>query len=219
MARAFGAILFYGAANITIPGAQTGVAAGTANWVRNAAADFSINNTAGAATFNLFVQLADVKRPFITGPFQPGQGTILTGSEFQNAFGNAAGGPSNPFSGGSSFSQTPAFPWGISIVDAFAVYSLAVANATTISLTLTRQVYAEGVATAAAQLLTSATLAVTTTASPTTCHVQKVAQAQPITFESTDFSDLILELQLVVPATTTFRVYGMGFHAIVEYGG
>jgi hypothetical protein len=219
MARTFGAMLYYGAMNLNLPGTQVGTGAGTANWVRNGLGDVSLNNVAGAATFNIFAQIADFKRPYITFPAYPGQGTVPVSNEFQEIFGTAAGGPSNPFSGGQAGSQfgTPALPWGIAILDIFAVYSLSVANATSVTLGLTRATYTENAAFTNTAVVAATAISAVTTTGAGTPHVQKVALAQPLSYETNDLSDLAIELVLVLPATTTMRVYGIGCHCAVEF--
>ena len=60
-------------------------------------------------------------------------------------------------------------------------------------------------------------LAVTTTTSATTPHVQKFTLPQPLVYETADFSDLVLEVSIVAAATSAVRLYGMGMHVAVEY--
>lgn len=220
MSRTFGGILFYGACNINLPFSQQGSGANQAAWTRNATGDWSLNNanTTGAVALNFFVQLADVKRPFFTFPFAPGQGTVLASSEFQNTFGTAAGGPSNPYSGSlTSFGGTPAFPYGIAIIDVFAIYSVTTLALSAATLAVNRAAYVENTAFTNTAILAPTGVATGVSASATSPHVQKVALAQPLTFESIDNSDLTIELVLTPQATTAYRVYGIGAHLAVEY--
>lgn len=215
-------MFFYGAANINMPGTQQGTAAGTINWVRNGLGDFSLNNAAGVATFNLFAQLADLKRPYITFPNAPGlQGTFPTANEFGNAFGTAAGGPSNPVSGGATITgatfETPNWPAGIAIIDIFAVYSVQTAALTTATLGLNRTVYTENAAFTNTAVVAATGIATTTTTGAGTPHVQKVSLAQPLAFETNDASDLLIELVITTAATSAIRVYGLGCHVAVQY--
>lgn len=221
MARTFGGMLFYGACNINLPLTQQGTGANQAAWTRNGTGDWSLNNpnTTGTSALNFFVQLADVKRPFITFPAQPGQGnSIAVSSEFQNLFGTAAGGPSNPFSGGAAAPEgTPAFPWGIAVIDIFAVYSVSTLALSAATLALNRATYTENVAFTNTAVVAPTAIATATNGAAGAPHVQKVTLAQPILFESNDISDLTIELVLTPQATTAIRVYGIGAHVAVEY--
>lgn len=228
MARTFGGMIFYDATQIVTPSVQQSVGAGapaatTVALVRNALGDFSWNNAAGANTYNFITGMEAIKRPYFAFPAFPGQGTVLTANEFQELFGaSGASGipvPGNPWSGGQTGSQfgTAAFPWGVSIIDVFAVYSLQTAAATSVTLGLNRATYTENAAfTNAAVLAATAVSAVTTTGAATP-HVQKVALAQPLVYESADISNLQIELIAVLPATSLIRVYGLGVHVAVEY--
>src|SRR6267142_6534819 len=102
MARSFGSLLFYSAANLNLPTALTGGAtAGNYNLVRQGVGDVSLNNNAGVQTVQFWADIADVKRPPNILFNFPGLGgaRVLT-KEFQEAFGKAAGTPSDPFGGG-----------------------------------------------------------------------------------------------------------------------
>jgi len=219
MARTFGALLFYGAMNLNLPSAQQGAAAGQWQWTRNALGDYSLNNVAGVATSNIVASIADYKRPYITFPAFPGQGTVVTSNEFQNAFGTAAGGPSNPFSGGLTGSQfeTAAIPWGLAVIDIFAVYSVQTAALTTATLGLNRASYVENTAFTNTAVQAATAIATTTTTSATTPHVQVVTLAQPLSYETLNNSDLSIELLLTTAATSAVRVYGLGMHCAVEF--
>lgn len=218
MARTFGALLFYNATQISAT--SGGVLPTTQSvYTRNAAGDYSWNQIA-SQTVQYQCGIADVKRPYITFPAPAGVGTLPLSNEFKEMFGTAAGGPGNPFSGGQTGIQfeTAAFPYGLAVIDVFAIYSVGtnpLSAGSTISLF--RQRYAEGVANAQDTLVNAVAVTLTTTASATTCHVFKSSLAQPLVFESTDNSDLVLELALVTPAGGTARVYGIGVHAAVEY--
>lgn len=226
MARSFGAQLYYSAANLNLPTALTGGAtAGNYNLVRNALGDVSLNNNAGAATVQFWCDIADVKRPQNILFNYPGIGnaTALT-NEFQEAFGTASGTPSNPFSGnvaassvrGSQFG-TPFVPWGIAIIDVFAVYSVVTAALTAATIGLNRTIYTENAAFTNTAVLAATGIALTTTTSATTPHVQKVSLAQPLVYEADDFSNVSVELLITAAATSAVRVYGVGVHAVVEY--
>ena len=217
MARTFGGLLFYNASQLVATAA--GVYTTTQSvYTRNAAGDVSFNQIA-SQTVQYQIGMADLKRPFINFPAFPGQSTVPLSNELQEMFGTAAGGPGNPFSGGQTGTQfgTPTIPWGLAVLDIFAVYSVATNPLTTATIGLYRQVYAEGVATAQTVLVNAAAISTATTASATTCHVQKSTLPQPLVYESTDASDLVLELALVTPAASTARVYGIGMHVACEY--
>lgn len=219
MARTFGGLLFYGAANLNLPGASVGGAAGNYNWVRNALGDVSLNNAAGISTVQFWANIADYKRPFFGFPANPGQGTVPNSNEFQEAFGTAAGGPGNPFSGGSTGSVlgTPTLPWGLSVIDVFAVYSVVTAALTTATIGLNRATYTENAAFTNTAVLAATAIATTTTAAAGSPHVQKVALAQPLLYEVNDFSDLSVELVITTAATSAVRIYGIGVHCAVEF--
>lgn len=221
MARTFGGLVFFGPTDIGIGPAfaQVGTGAGQLSLTRNALGDWSLNNGAGATTFNVIADLSIIKRPYFTFPAFPGQGTVLTSSEFQELFGTAAGGPGNPFSGGATGSQfeTPATPWGISIVDVFAVYSVQTANLVAATIGLNRATYTENTAFTNNAVLAATGIALTQTTSATTPHVQKVSLAQPLVYEANDSSDLAIEATFQVAGTTALRVYGIGAHVAVEY--
>jgi hypothetical protein len=220
MARTFGALLFYSAANLNLPTAQQGTAAGQYAWVRNGLGDVSLNNTAGVSTVQIWADLADYKRPYVTFPATPGQGTLLTSNEFQEVFGTAAGGPSNPFSGGATASQfgTPPLPWGVAVIDIFAVYSVQTAALTAATLGLNRATYTENTAFTNTAVVAATAIALTTTTGAGTPHVQKVTLAQPLNFEINDISNLNIELVITTAATSAVRVYGLGAHCAVEFG-
>lgn len=207
MARTFSGLLFYNASQINITG--------TTVYTRNAAGDYSYNQAA-SQTVQYQMGIADLKRPFTTFPAFPGQGTVPLANELQEVFGTAAGGPGDPM--GPGFSGTPAKPWGVSIIDAFAVYSVGTNPLSAGSvLGLYRQKYAEGVANGQDVLINAVAITLTATASATTCHVFKSTLAQPLSFESLDNSDIVLETILITPAGGTARMYGLGLHVAVEY--
>jgi hypothetical protein len=212
MARTFGGFLFYDPSMISFI-----QAAGTVALTRNAQADLSINISASSSA-QIFVGLDAIKRPYFTFPAFPGQGTVPNSNEFQTPFGTAAGGPSNPFSGGTvSFSGTPATPWGLSVIDIVVYYSVVTNPLSVATVTLARNTFAEGVANAQTIIQNATAIATTTTANATTLHASKVTLAQPLTFEGVDNSDILAEIILTVPAGGSSRVYGVGFHVAVEY--
>lgn len=213
MARTFGGYVFYDPSGLNFI-----QSAGTVALTRNAQADLSINLSA-SSTAQIFVNLDLIKRPYFTFPAFPGQGTVLTSNEFQEVFGTAAGGPGNPMSGGSTGSifQTPTIPWGLALVDIVVFYSVVTNPLTTATVTIARNTYAEGVANAQTLIQNATAIATTTTTNATTCHASKITMAQPLTYESTDGSDILTEIILTTPAGGTSRVYGVGFHLAVEY--
>jgi hypothetical protein len=229
MARTFGGLIFYNALGVIVPTANVGVAAGNYALTRNAAGDWSWNNVAGAATVVLSADNSNLTRPYITLPAFPGQGTVPTTNEFQEAFGTSAGSPGNPFSGvaagsttavgavGGGVFGTPNVPWGLAIIDIFAVYSVQTAALTAATLQLNRNIFVENTATTNTTVLAATGVALTTTTSATTPHVQRVALAQPLVYETADFSSLILEFSVNAAATSAVRVYGLGMHVAVEY--
>lgn len=225
MARTFGGLIFYNGLGLVAPEANTGAAAGNYALTRNAIGDWSWNNVAGVATVVLSPDDSNLTRPYISFPAFAGQGTVLTSNEFQEVFGTAAGGPGNPMSGvpasgialpATQFG-TPAIPWGLALVDVFAVYSVQTAALTAATLSVNRNIFSENVATVNTAVLAPTAIALTTTTSATTPHVQKVSIAQPQIYEAADFSSLLIELSITAAATSAIRVYGIGMHVQVEY--
>jgi hypothetical protein len=229
MARTFGGVIFSNALGLLAPAANLGAGAGQYQLVRNAIGDWSYNNTAGAATVVFAPDNANLARPYITFPAYPGQGTVLTSNEFQEIFGTAAGGPGNPISGiaagsttaagvvGGGVFGTPNVPWGFSVIDIFAVYSVQTAALTAATLSVNRNIFVENTATTNTAVLAPTGVALTTTTSATTPHVQRVALAQPLVYETADFSTLIIEFSINAAATSAVRLYGIGIHVAVEY--
>jgi hypothetical protein len=225
MARTFGGLILYQASGITPPSGNVAASAGNYQLVRNALGDWSWNNTAGANTVVFTPDNSDLARPFFNFPAQPGQGTVPLSNEFQEVFGTAAGAAGNPFSGiapgsvtvGGGVPGTPNIPWGIALVDVFAVYSVQTAALVAATLAVNRNVFVENTATVNTAVLAPTAIALTTTTSATTPHMQKVTLAQPLVFETADFSTLIFELSIQAAATSAIRVYGMGAHYAVEY--
>jgi hypothetical protein len=229
MARTFGAQVFYGAENLNLPTANNGVGAGQYAWTLDANNVLVLSNTAGISTVRFFLGLADFKRPYITFPAFPGQGTVLQSNEFQEVFGTAAGGPSNPFSGVAAGTTattnpnqttqfgTPSVPWGLSVIDVFAVYSVVTAALTTATLAVNRVRFGENVAYGQDAVLAATGIALTTTAAATQPHVQKVALAQPLVYEVADFSNLAVQLLITTAGTSAVALYGIGLHCAVEF--
>lgn len=224
MARTFGGMLFYGAMNLNLPFAQAGTAAGQYAWTRNGVGDYSLNNAAGVSTVQIVAQIADYKRPYFTFPAFPGQGTVLNSNEFQEAFGTTptvAGGtgPGNPFSGGQLGTQfgTATLPWGLAVIDVFAVYSVQTATLTTATLGLNRAVYTENVAFTNTAVLAATGISTALTSAAGAPHVQTVALAQPLAYEVNNFADLSIEFLITTQATSAVRVYGLGMHCAVEF--
>jgi len=215
-------MFFYGAANINYPFSEQGVGVGQFAWTRNALGDNSINGpgTAAAGTLHAWLSLADLKRPFITFQY-PGISAVQPNSnEFQEVFGTAAGGPSNPFSGGLTSPQfeVPPLPWGIAVIDMFAVYAVVTTALTTATLSLNRATYTENTAFTNTAVVAATGVALTVTASATAPHVQKVSLPNPLIFEGADLSDLTIEFLATTGATiNSLKLYGMGMHVAVCY--
>lgn len=225
MAHVFGGLIFYNALAIMPPEANVGGAAGNYALTRNAIGDWSWNNVAGAATVVFAPDDSNITRPPISFPALPGQGTLVSSNEYLEAFGTAAGGPGNPFSGLSGPQAslpaaqfgTPAFPWGLALIDVFAVYSVQTAGLVAATLAVNRNIFVENTATVNTAVLAPTGVALTTTTSATTPHVQKVTLAQPIVYEAADFSSLIVEFSVQAAATSAIRIYGLGMHVAIKY--
>ncbi len=234
MARTFGSQVFYGAANLNAAAASLGGGAGQYNWTLDANNALVLTNTAGVSTVRFFLGLADYKRPYITFPAFPGQGTVVGTNEFQEAFGTTpasagAAGPGNPFSGiaaGSPASVnanqsiqfgTPAQPWGVAVVDVFAVYAVTTATLTTCSLALSRARFAENTTYTLDTPLAATGISTALTTNLTSPHVQKVSLTQPLAYETADFSDLFATLLITTQAGSLVSIYGIGLHCAVEF--
>jgi hypothetical protein len=212
MARTFGGFVFYNPAMLNFI-----QSAGTVALTRNAQADVSINLSA-SSTAQILVGLDKIKRPYFTFPAPVGVGTVPTSNEFQEVFGGS-GVPGNPWNGGQTGTQfgTSAIPWGLALLDVVVYYSVVTNPLSVATVTIARNSYAEGVANAQTLVANATAIATTTTTNATTLHASKVTLAQPISFEGTDNSDLLLEVILTTPAGGTSRVYGIGAHVAVEY--
>jgi hypothetical protein len=112
---------------------------------------------------------------------------------------------------------TPSIPWGIAIVDIFAVYSVQTAALTAATIALNRNIFQENTVTVNTAVVAPQALALTTTTSATTPHVQKFTLPQPLVYETADFSTLLIEFAMTTAATSAVRVYGVGMHCAVEY--
>lgn len=218
-------MVFYGAENLNAPAANLGGGAGQYNWTLDANNSLVLTNTAGVSTVRFFMGLADIKRPYFTFPAFPGQGTVPTSNEFQEVFGTAAGGPGNPWSGiaagqatqfGSQF-QTPQFPWGLAVIDVFAVYAVTTATLTTASLAVNRDRFVENTTVAFDTPLAATGIATTLTTNLTSPHVQKVSLAQPLAYETADFSNTYATLLITTQGTSLVSIYGIGMHLAVEF--
>jgi hypothetical protein len=225
MARTFGGLYVYAAAGLVIPEANIGVAAGNYSLVRNAIGDWSWNNAAGVSTVVFMPDASNLSRPYFTFPAYPGQGTVPVSNEFQEVFGTAAGGPGNPMSGiasgslavGGGVFGTPNVPWGVSLVDIFAIYSVQTAALTAATLSVNRNIFSENTAFTNTAVVAPQAIALTTTTGAGTPHVQKFTLPQPLVYETADFSDLVIELSVTTAATSAVRMYGIGCHVAVEY--
>jgi hypothetical protein len=236
MSRAVGALTYYPAGGGAVPATSA-----NQTLTRAAQGQWYYLNTAGVGTYNFIADNSVTSRP---GNFQfpafPGQyetnaGVLMIGNEYQEAFGTTpttpgAAAPGNPFSGvaaGTTTNQTglpaqppqgtPAVPWGVAIIDIFAVYAVTTAALTTATISLSRNIYAENTALVNTSLATAQAIATTTTTSLSTPHVQRYTLPQPVVFEAADFSGLILEAQFVTAATSLLYFYGLGAHYAIAY--
>lgn len=207
MSRTFSGILFYDASQINFTG--------TGTYTRNALGDLSVNQAA-SLTVQYQMGCADVKRPFLSFAYPPAFGTVPTSNELNEAFGTAAGGPGNPI--GPGFQQTAAIPWGLSVIDIFAVYSVQGGSLSAGStLGLSRNNYVENTALVPTALIAATAVTLTATAAANAPHLFSVAATTPLVFETTNFSDLLVELILITGVGVSTRVYGLGMHVAVEY--
>jgi len=214
MSRIVGGLLFYNASQLNFI-----QAAGTVAYTRNAIGDVSLNLSA-SSTAQVQMGLADLKRPFFNFAYPATSAVQPTTNELQEVFGTASGGPSNPYSGSQSGNQflQPAIPWGIAIVDVFALYSVQ-SNilSTAPTLGVSRVAYVENTAITITALIAATNTATAITAAANACHVATVAATTPLVFETVNFSDILPELIIATQAGTTARVYGMGLHVAAAF--
>lgn len=187
---------------------------------RNALGDYSLNRTAGGAeTYRPVIGInGSIKRLNVYPD--------LGGTPFQVQFGTAAGGagyPADvagfpPFTGASQLTPATKLPdKGVRVTDVVAIYQPGVADLTAASLSLNRTVYANNVANAITNVPVSATaLPLTTAGAATGPYVVTRAVTSPV-FETTDLSDLLLELTVTMQNTGTIRIYALGFHVDWNY--
>ena len=206
-----GGFTFYGPGQVT-----TSAAATVFPWTRNAAGDVSLNGpTPPAAGANYFwLSVSNMRRQIETAAL------AQKGLPFQQRFGNAASGPGwpagapglPPFPDMAQFTPpTSDTPKGIQIVDIYAVYSVQTAALTAATLAMYRTPFTENVAITVTTVVAPATVALTTTSAANAAHIGKVAVTTPV-FETTDVSNVLIELVLTTAATSVVRVYGMGYH-------
>jgi hypothetical protein len=215
----------YGAPNINYPFAQQGVGATQFAWTRNALGNISVNGpgTAAAGTLNAWAALADFKRPAgLTFPFTPVlQGTFPTSNEFGEVFGTAAGGPGQPFSGGATTGQfeVAPWPWGMAVIDIFAIYSVVTTALTSATLGLTRTTYgADNTALSVTSPVAATGVALTVTAAANNPHFQKISLTQPLLWEISDQSDLTIEFVAVTGATiNSLQLFALGAHVAMRF--
>jgi hypothetical protein len=237
MGRAAGVLTFYGPAGLVSTSTGTALAL-----TRAAQGQWYLLNTAGALTYNVLADNSLQQRPgnflfpAFPGQYETSSGVLLLSNEYQEAFGTTpaspgAPGPGNPFSGvaaGTTTNQTglpaqlpqgtPAVPWGIALIDIFAVYAVATAALTTATISVSRNIFAENTALVNTSIVAAQAMALTTTTSLSTPHVQRFAVPQPVVFEAADFSQLVLEAQFVTAATSLLYIYGLGAHYALVYG-
>lgn len=240
MPRPFGGLVFYNAAGLMLPTTQ--VVAGTdMGLVRAAQGQWYWLNTAGVNTYQFLADNAVVTRPgnvqfpALPGQYETSAGVVMIGNEFQEAFGTTpatpgAAAPGNPFSGvaaGTTTNQTglpsqpqfgtPQVPWGIALIDVFVVYAVQTLALTAATIAVSRNIFAENTALVNTSVVAPQTLALTTTTSSSTPHVQKYTLPQPIVFEAADYESLVIEASFTTAATSLLYVYGIGAHYAIAY--
>src|SRR5262249_27260473 len=150
-------------------------------------------------------------------------------NEFQELFGTAAGGAANPFSGiaagvttavnpnATTQFGTPSLPWGLAVIDVFAVYAVTTATLTTCTLAVNRSRFQENGTYTFDTPLTATGISTALTTTLITPHVQKVSLAQPLVYEQADYSNLAVTLLITTQGTSLVSIYGIGMHVAVEY--
>lgn len=182
---------------------------------RNALGDYSFNRTAAGGEAYIFAcPITDLKR-LIESPNAP--------LPFQEQFGAAAGTagyPASvagmpPFTGASQLTPPTGMPAkGIKITDVVASYQVGVAALTAASFSLNRTVYVNNVANAVTNMPVSAT------ALPTATQANPYTVVRAVTtpaYETTDNSQVVLELALTMQNLGTLRVNGMGVHVSFNF--
>lgn len=152
----------------------------------------------------------------------------------QNAFGSASGTgqqglptPPNTFATNLQQSGRPPFtqaqnlvvptnrPKGIGILSVTPIYTISTLAATSVSIGVTKTVFANGIAPSVTALLAAAA-----NGQPTATSAQPNAVTSAITTQSliTDVNaEVIAELTLVLPATSTAKIYGMRWAVQFNY--
>lgn len=177
---------------------------------RTAEGDFALNRTAGGA---------ETVR-FIASPSLNSLSRLLEAENFQEQFGGTVGPvPARgfpPYTGASQLTAptTSGTPKGIQITDVFVVYQVTVATLTSAAITLDKIVYANNVANAVTSVPLNAV------ALPTAIQANPFVTTIPVTtpsFNVTDLSALIAEVDIVLQNNGVLNFMGIGFHVKFNY--
>jgi hypothetical protein len=217
MSRSIGGLLFYGAADLDFIQVSGTVALSE-----------DANNTpylaiSASTVAKVYVSVSSLKRPFFSFNNPAGQNASPLSNELQEVFGTAAGGPSNPTTGGSAITPFAAnsVPWGLAFYSASLIYSVSTAALTSgvanNALGAVRNSYVAATANAQTALVAPTVLTLTTTASATTPNIFTITNAQPFLYETTDQSDVLVKAIVTTASGGTARIYGISVHAIVRY--
>jgi len=109
---------------------------------------------------------------------------------------------------------------GIAVLDIFAIYSISVADATSATLRLGKTVYSKtagGAVFTQTDLLAAANVQKTQTPAAnqyvySVLPVQTQSSGTPLIFHKDDLGLIEIELELVIPGTTTLRIAALGCH-------
>lgn len=107
---------------------------------------------------------------------------------------------------------------GIQLTDFFAIYSIGVVDATTATLRFGKSIFANNVALAQTDIVAATNISKTAAGDATGPYVSVVSiPAGSQVFSTDDFSQVEIELSIVLANTGTLKVFGVGFHCNFNY--
>lgn len=204
-----GGLLWYGAASVNVVGADW-------TYTRNAAGDYSMNLPASKGPEYIIISLDDLKR------FIESTAGFKSGMPFQEQFGTGAGGPGwpapapgmPPFTGATELTPpTGDTPKGVRVNKIVLACLITGATLTTHTMNLYRTTYANNVANSVATPAISVTMPTTVQTNP---YIVTATITTPI-FETTDLTDVIVEIAVTTAGSGAYRFYGVGFYVDFNY--
>lgn len=191
---------FIGADSITVSGPNAMV------FTRNAAGNYSLNRTAaGAETYTAVFSIRIPRR-------------LAEKVNYQEQFGGSGPGPKGvvgapPFTGATQLvPPTTSQLKGVKLIDITVIYSVAVVNLTSASLSMNRTAFANAVAPAVTNIpLSGPAMSLVAQADLTTPYRVTNTVTTPA-YVGTDFTDINGEFQWVMANTGQIAFYGFFFH-------